>query len=152
MEATTQAITTTTEDMVETMPTMAPIRTTTEETEMQMPTQRPEKNMLVRNFVAYSVPPSILKKNRTMAMTKIAISKKKNVEKDYDLSRQAEVDLERLIAQLKQQEAVDLIEEHPAAATIDLPRAVISGRRIRPGNSNARLVPLSGTARLHVGQ
>ncbi|CAJ0593024.1 unnamed protein product [Cylicocyclus nassatus] len=128
-EATTQAITTTSEEMIEMLPTMPPIqRTTTEETEM--PTQRPEKNML-----------------------KIAISKKKNIEpKEYDLSRQAEVDLERLIAELKEQEAVDLIEEHPAAATIDLPRAVISGRRTRPGNNNARLVPLSGTARLHVGE
>ncbi|VDM80514.1 unnamed protein product [Strongylus vulgaris] len=57
-------------------------------------------------------------------LLKIAISKKKNIEqqKEYDLSRRAQIDLERLISEIKAQESVDLIGEHPAAATIDLPR------------------------------
>ncbi|VDM79172.1 unnamed protein product [Strongylus vulgaris] len=91
----------------------------------------------------------------TDTVEKIAISKKKNIEqqKEYDLSRRAQIDLERLISEIKAQESVDLIGEHPAAATIDLPRATISGaRKSRPGYSNAKLISLSGTARVHDGE
>ncbi|RCN33836.1 hypothetical protein ANCCAN_20321 [Ancylostoma caninum] len=73
------------QELVTDFPTMPTIRRTTTR-EMESAPNKPEKNVL-----------------------KIAISKKtKNVEppKEYDLSREAQVDLERLISQIKEQEKV----------------------------------------------
>ncbi|KIH62123.1 hypothetical protein ANCDUO_07599 [Ancylostoma duodenale] len=90
--------------------TMPPIRRTTTK-EMEFESNKPEKNVL-----------------------KIAISKKaKNVEppQEYDLSREAQVDLERLISQIKEQEKVDLINEHPGVSTIDMPKVSSEQERER---------------------
>ncbi|KAL6730219.1 hypothetical protein Aduo_001206 [Ancylostoma duodenale] len=112
--------------------TMPPIRRTTTK-EMEFESNKPEKNVL-----------------------KIAISKKaKNVEppQEYDLSREAQVDLERLISQIKEQEKVDLINEHPGVSTIDMPKAAMFTQRTsRHGGPSAKLVSLSRTAKIHTGQ
>ncbi|EYC43398.1 hypothetical protein Y032_0495g2472 [Ancylostoma ceylanicum] len=127
----TTSATTLTRELVTEFPTMPPmLRTTTKE--MEFSSSKPEKNVL-----------------------KIAISKKtKNVEppKEYDLSREAQVDLERLISQIKEQEKVDLINEHPGVQTIDMPRAAMFTERTRHGSPSAKLVSLSRTARIHTGQ
>ncbi|KHJ91100.1 hypothetical protein OESDEN_09040 [Oesophagostomum dentatum] len=130
-ESTTPEPVTTTEEAT-TTPTIIE-RTTTEEMEFTSQTPRPEKNLL-----------------------KIAISKKTKEPqqpKELDLSRESEISLERLIAEIKQQEMVDLIHEHPAVATIDMPRATVSGAQMsRPGNPGAKLISLSGTASVHAGE
>ncbi|KAK6728626.1 hypothetical protein RB195_005959 [Necator americanus] len=122
-----------TEETITELPTLPTIRrTTTKETELQ--SLKPKKNML-----------------------KIAISKKsKNIgsAEEYDLSREAQIDLDRLITQIKQQGKVDLIEEHPTVTTKDLRKTgYVSGRTVvRHGNPNAKLVSLSRSANVHAGE